>query len=145
MSSNESDEIEFNLRRREADQSGSLEPDLESSRAEDTRSTVEMKAEVVLPVSDDENFERYHEELQTLLDPPAGNATAGANSRGAPENLLQRLMEKIEELEAKVKQKPVKEISKPTNQPLFICTFAICTSSRYFIIPYYYFIIKGRY
>ena len=115
MSSNESDEIEFNLRRREADQSGSLEPDFESSRAEDTRSTVEMKAEEAPPVSDDENFERYHEELQTLLDPPAENATAGANSRGAPVNLLQRLLERIDEPEAQVKQKPVEEIPKPAS------------------------------
>ena len=121
MSSNESDEIEFKLRPPEADQSASLEPELESSRADDTRSTVEMKAEVAQPASDEENFERYQEELQTLLDPPAQKASAGANSRGAPgptsPNLIQRLQERVDELEAEVKRKPVEEI--PEQASLF--------------------------
>ena len=73
MADNVSDEVEINFRRLRADQSGSLEPHLESSRAEDTRSTVEMKAEEAPApsVSDDENFERHREELETLLDPPS--------------------------------------------------------------------------
>ena len=114
MSDNVSDEVEINFRRLRADQSGSLEPELESSRADDTRSTVEMKAEEAPPVSNDENLDRIHEELQTLLDPPAERA--GANSRRAPVILLQRLLERIDDLENQVKPKPFKEIQPEVSQ-----------------------------
>ena len=118
MSSNESEEIEINLRRREADQSGSLEPDLESSRAEDTRSTVEMRAEDASLTSDDDNFERFQEELETLLDPPAASAV-GANSRTASRpmtrSLLQRLLERVNELESKVEQSASEKVPGPAS------------------------------
>ena len=81
-----------------------LEPDLESVNADDTRSTVEMKAVADQPASEEENFEKYREELETLLDPPAQNAPAGVNSRATPRstspNVLQRLLMRIDELEA---------------------------------------------
>ena len=104
MSSHEADEIEFNLGSRVAVQSDRLEPDLEDTSADDTRSTVELKAVPVQPASEEENFEKYREELETLLDPPAQNAPAGVNSRATPRstspNVLQRLLKRIDELEA---------------------------------------------
>src|SRR6056300_1524151 len=104
MSSYEADDIEFNLGPREAVQSDRLEPDLESTSGDDTKSTVEMKAGADQPASEEENFEKYREELETLLDPPAQKASAGVNSGAAPRstspNVLQRLLMRIDELEA---------------------------------------------
>ena len=69
MSRDESDDIEFNLGPREAVQSDRLEPDLESTSADDTKSTVEMKAVADQPASEEDNFEKYREELETLQMP----------------------------------------------------------------------------
>ena len=105
MSRDESDDIEFNLRYREAVQSDSLEPDLESTSGDDTKSTVVMKAVVDQQAFEEEYFETHREEFETLLDPPAQKASDRANSRGASSptapNVLQRLLMRIDELEAK--------------------------------------------
>ena len=99
MSRDESDDIEFNLRPREAVQSDSLEPDLESTSGDDTKSTVVMKAVVDQQAFEEEYFETHREEFETLLDPPAQKASDRANSRGAPSptapNVLQRLLMRI--------------------------------------------------
>ena len=106
MSSHEADEIQFNLGSRMAVQSDRLEPDLENTSADDTQSTVEMKAVADQPASEEENYEKYREELETLLDPPTKKGSDGANSGGLPSSnspniLLQHLLMKVEELEAK--------------------------------------------
>src|SRR6056300_2083019 len=99
MSSYEADDIEFNLRTREAIQSDRLEPDLESTNGDDTESTVKMKAVVDQQAFEEEYFETHREEFETLLDPPAQKASDRANSRGASSptapNVLQRLLMRI--------------------------------------------------
>ena len=105
MSSYEADDIEFNLGPREAVQSDRLEPDLESTSGDDTKSTVEMKAVVDQQAFEEEYFESHREEFETLLDPPAQKASDGANSRGTSnptaQNVYQHLLMRIDELEAK--------------------------------------------
>ena len=69
MSRDESDDIEFNIGSRMVVQRDIIEPDLESENADDTRSTVEMKAVADQPASEEDNFEKYREELETLQMP----------------------------------------------------------------------------
>ena len=104
MSSREADEIEFNLGPRVAVESDRLEPDLEDTSADDTRSTVELKAVADQPASEEENYEKYREELETLLDPPTKGGSNGGNSRAAPisvsPDMLLRLLTTVNELKA---------------------------------------------